>query len=45
LNLWLFSFGAALAATIAESSIKRLDDNLTIPLLSAPVIWLLMRLL
>lgn len=41
LDLWLFSSGAALAATVAESCIKRFDDNLTIPLFSAPVIWLL----
>ena len=43
-DLWLFSFGAASAATLAESSFKRFDDNLTIPLLSAPALWLLMRL-
>lgn len=44
LNLWLFSFGSALAATLAESCFKRFDDNLTVPLLSAPVVYLLMRL-
>ncbi len=44
LGLWLFSAGAALAATVAECCFKRFDDNLTVPLLSAPVIWLLMQL-
>lgn len=43
-DLWIFSFGSALAATLAESCFKRFDDNLTVPLLSAPVIYLLFRL-
>jgi dolichol kinase len=40
-DLWLFSFGAATVATVAESCFKRFDDNLTVPLLSAPALWLL----
>jgi len=38
------SFFGALAATLAECSFKNIDDNLTIPLLTSPVLWLLMKL-
>ncbi len=43
-SLFLFSLIAGLIGSTAESVFKKFDDNLTIPLLSAPCIWLLMKL-
>lgn len=40
----LFSVLAGLVGGIAESSFKSLDDNLVIPLLSAPLLWLLVQM-
>lgn len=45
IHLWIFSTLAGLTAALAESSFKRLDDNMVIPLFSAPVLWILMRIL
>ncbi|MCC6272434.1 MAG: hypothetical protein IT572_03105 [Deltaproteobacteria bacterium] len=42
-ELWVFSLIAASVATVAEATIKKLDDNLVIPLVSATAVWLLMR--
>jgi len=42
-SLIAFSFFAALAATLAESLFKKFDDNLVVPLLSGPALWLLMK--
>lgn len=38
-----FSLLAGLIGTFAESVFKKLDDNLVIPLVSAPLLWLLMK--
>lgn len=42
-ELWGFSLSAAAVAALAEASLKKLDDNLVIPLASAPAVWLLMK--
>lgn len=39
-----FSLLGGLTGALAECSFKKLDDNLTMPLLSAPVLWVLMQL-
>jgi diacylglycerol kinase (CTP) len=39
-----FALPAGLIGAVAELSFKKLDDNLVMPLLSAPLLWLLMRL-
>ncbi len=41
-NVILFSLLAGVIACIAESSFKKLDDNLVMPLLSAPALTILM---
>ncbi|MBF0106700.1 MAG: hypothetical protein HQM16_15410 [Deltaproteobacteria bacterium] len=42
LPLVLFSMAAGLVGAFAESSFKKLDDNLVMPLLSAPCLWILL---
>lgn len=42
--LLMFSLLAGAVAAIAESTFKIFDDNLTMPLLSAPGIWFLLQL-
>ncbi|EKD41256.1 MAG: hypothetical protein ACD_73C00790G0004 [uncultured bacterium] len=42
-NIYLFSLIAGIIACVAESSIKKLDDNLVMPLLSAPALTLLLH--
>lgn len=44
LGMLVFSVLAGLAAALSESLLKHFDDNLTIPLLSAPAVWGLMKL-
>lgn len=39
-----FALLSGLVGAVAESSLKFLDDNLVMPLLSAPCLWLLMKL-
>jgi len=39
-----FSVLSGLTGSVAEASLKKLDDNLVMPLLSAPVLWILMRI-
>jgi len=39
-----FSLLAATVGTLSESIYKKLDDNLTIPLISTPCIWVLIKL-
>lgn len=39
-----FSLLGGLTGALAECSFKKLDDNLTMPLLSAPILWILMQL-
>jgi dolichol kinase len=43
LPLILFSTLSGLVGAIAEASLQKLDDNLVMPLLSAPVLWVLMK--
>lgn len=43
-SLVVFSLTAGLIAALAESSFKNIDDNLVIPLFSAPSVYLLLRL-
>ncbi|QQR80076.1 MAG: hypothetical protein IPJ69_12175 [Deltaproteobacteria bacterium] len=43
-NLWLFSFLGGWVGAISESTFKKFDDNLVIPMVSAPSLWLLMKL-
>ncbi|MBI2083478.1 MAG: hypothetical protein HYT76_07900 [Deltaproteobacteria bacterium] len=43
-SLIAFSILSGLVGTLAEASFKRLDDNLVMPLLSAPALWVLMKL-
>lgn len=40
----VFALIAGAIGALAEGSLKRLDDNLVMPLISAPLLWLLMRL-
>lgn len=40
----VFSLIAGAIGALAESSFKKLDDNLVMPLISAPLLWLLMQL-
>ncbi len=42
-ELWVFSLAAAAVAALAEAALKKWDDNLVIPLVSAPAVWLLMK--
>ncbi|MBI2336172.1 MAG: hypothetical protein HYU97_05365 [Deltaproteobacteria bacterium] len=42
LSLFFFALLGGLTAAITELSFKKLDDNLVMPLLSAPILWLLM---
>lgn len=44
LPLISFSLLSGMVGAIAEASFKKLDDNLIMPLLSAPVLWVLMKL-
>ncbi len=39
-----FSLLSGVVGAVAESSLKKLDDNLVMPLLSAPPLWFLMKL-
>ncbi|MBI1908852.1 MAG: hypothetical protein HYS22_01615 [Deltaproteobacteria bacterium] len=41
--LVLFSLLAGLTGAVSEASFKKLDDNLVMPLLSAPILWGLMK--
>ncbi|MBI2981233.1 MAG: hypothetical protein HYY44_02855 [Deltaproteobacteria bacterium] len=43
-SLVAFSVLSGIVGAAAEASFKRLDDNLVMPLLSAPALWLLMKL-
>lgn len=43
LMLWIVSFCGACIGAGSESILKKWDDNLTIPLLSAPLLWLVTR--
>lgn len=43
-SLFAFSFLAGLTGAIAEGSFSKIDDNLVMPVLSAPVLWGLMAL-
>lgn len=42
--LLLFSLIAGFVGALAEASLKKLDDNLVMPILSAPALWGLMKL-
>lgn len=42
--LFFFSLLAGLTGAVSESLFPKLDDNLVIPLVSAPVLWILMHL-
>ncbi len=42
--LWLVSFLGATIGAGSESVLKKWDDNLTIPLLSAPLLWVVIEL-
>lgn len=42
--LILFSLLSGMIGAAAEASLKKLDDNLVMPLLSAPALWVLMKL-
>ena len=42
--LILFSLLGGLVGALAESSLQKLDDNLVMPLLSAPALWGLMKI-
>lgn len=42
-SILLFSFLSGTIGAVAESSFKKLDDNLVMPMLSAPFLWLLMK--
>lgn len=42
-SLIIFSILSGLTGAIAEASFKKLDDNLVMPLLSAPILWGLMK--
>ncbi len=42
--LIFFSILCGIVAALSECTIKKFDDNVTIPLISAPLVWLLMRL-
>ena len=44
LPLVFFSLLSGVVGALAEASFKKLDDNLVMPLLSAPALWGLMRL-
>ncbi|MBX7148648.1 hypothetical protein K1X76_06140 [bacterium] len=44
LDLFLFSAMGGIVGAVAESSFKKIDDNLVIPLLSAPSLWGIMHL-
>jgi len=44
-NLMAFALLAGLSGALAEGSIKSLDDNLVMPLLSAPALWILLSVL
>lgn len=44
LSAFLFSFLASLIGTLAEGAFKDLEDNFVIPMLSAPVTWLLLQM-
>lgn len=44
LPLLVFSLISGLIGALTESSFKKLDDNLVMPLLSAPLLWSLMHL-
>lgn len=41
----LFALCGGIIGTAAEASLKQLDDNLVMPMLSAPGLWLLLQLL
>ena len=41
--LLLFSLLSGVIGAMAESSFKKIDDNLVMPLLSAPALWVLMK--
>lgn len=43
LSLFLFSILSGLVGAVAEGSFKKLDDNLIMPLISAPFLWILMK--
>lgn len=43
-KLWLFSLAGGIIGAGAEASFKRIDDNLVIPMVSAPLLWGLIRL-
>ena len=43
-SLLLFSLLGGVVGAVAESSFKKLDDNLVMPLLSAPALWVLMKM-
>lgn len=45
LRLFLFVLLGGVIGAASESSFKQLDDNLVMPLLSAPFLWLAMRIL
>jgi len=44
LSLIIFSLIGGMIAAFAEAAFKKLDDNLVMPLLSAPLLWVLMKL-
>ncbi|QQR81355.1 MAG: hypothetical protein IPJ69_04290 [Deltaproteobacteria bacterium] len=43
--LFVFSFVGAIVGALSETLLKKWDDNLTIPLISAPCLWLLIQTL
>jgi diacylglycerol kinase (CTP) len=43
LSLILFSMLSGLVGAVSEASLKKLDDNFVMPVLSAPILWILMK--
>ena len=43
-KLWIFSLCGGMIGAAAEASFKKIDDNLVIPLVSAPLLWGLTKL-
>ncbi len=42
--LWLFALFSGLIGAASEAAFNKIDDNLIMPLLSAPALWVLMKL-